>query len=239
MIAIVDADILCYRIAFSCKDQPQKIAKYTLDNYICDILAWGVDKVYSGCFVDRWEMYLTGKGNFRESIATTAVYKGNRVDIPKPEHHAVLRSHLIEEWNAVVVQGQEADDTIATRATTLGDDCVIVSLDKDLDQVAGYHYNFVKREAYYITPEEGLLRFYCQILTGDAADNIKGIHGIGNVKARKLLHDAEDEAEMYHRCVTAYDGSEDRVIENARLLWLRRTENEPLWTPPSTQTMSL
>jgi hypothetical protein len=229
---------LCYRIAFSCKDQPETVARITLDNYIYGILAWGVDKVYDGCFVDRWELYLTGKGNFREKIATTVVYKGNRLDTPKPAHHAALRKHLIEAWDAVVIQGQEADDAIATRATTLGDDCVIVSLDKDLDQVAGYHYNFVKKEAYYITPEEGLLRFYCQILTGDAADNIMGIHGIGNVKARKMLEDAENEAEMYHRCVMAYDGSEDRVIENARLLWLRRTEDEPLWTPPSTQTMS-
>jgi hypothetical protein len=230
------ADILCYRIAFACKDQPADVAKRTLNNYIYDILAWGVDKVYPDCFVDRWELYLTGKGNFREKIATTAVYKGNRLNTPKPEHHGALRDHLVQEWNAVIIQGQEADDAIATRATTLGDDCVIVSLDKDLDQVAGYHYNFVKKEAYYITPEEGLLRFYCQILTGDAADNIMGIHGIGNVKARKMLQDAEDEAEMYRICVEAYDGSEDRVIENARLLWLRRTEDEQLWNPPSNQT---
>lgn len=237
MTALIDADILCYRIAFACKDQSEKVARYNLDNYICDILAWGVDKVYSDCFVDRWEFFLTGKGNFREKVATTAVYKGNRLNIPKPEHHGMLRDHLVENWKAVIVQGQEADDAIATRATTLGDDCVIVSLDKDLDQVAGYHYNFVKKEAYYITPEEGLLRFYCQILTGDTADNIKGIYGIGNVKARKILQDAEDECEMYRRCVEAYNGSEDMVIENARLLWLRRTESESLWNPPLNQTM--
>ena len=134
--------------------------------------------------------------------------------------------------------GQEADDAIAIEATKLSDDCVIVSLDKDLDQVAGYHYNFVKDIAYYITPEEGLRRFYQQILTGDTADNIKGITGIGPVRSAQMLEDAEDEAEMYRRCVEAYDGNEDRVIENARLLWLRRHEEEPLWTPPKlNQTM--
>ena len=239
MKAITDADILCYRIAFACDDHPAKHAQRTLDNYIAEILTVGVDTVYDGCYVDEWSMHLTGKGNFREAIATTAVYKGNRLDTPKPKHHAVLREHLIKEWNAVVAQGQEADDAIAIEATKLGDNCVIVSFDKDLDQVAGYHYNFVKKQAYYITPDEGRLRFYCQILMGDNADNIKGIDGIGPVKARKMLEDAEDEATMYHRCVMAYDGNEDRVIENARLLWLRRTEDEPLWTPPSTQTMSL
>lgn len=238
MIAILDSDILCYRIAFACKDQSEKVAQYTLDNYIADILVRGVDKVYDDCFVDQWKMYLTGKGNFRESVAVTAVYKGNRVGVPKPEHHAALRSHLMKVWDAEVVEDQEADDAIAIDATTLGDDCVIVSLDKDLDQVAGYHYNFVKDKAYYITPEQGLRNFYHQILTGDAADNIKGIDGIGPVKAAKIIDDAEDEAEMYRRCVDAYEGNEDRVIENARLLWLRRTKDEPLWTPPKLdQTM--
>ena len=232
MKALLDADILCYRIAFACKDQPVGVATRTLDNYICDILVRGVDKAYADCFVDRWHLYLTGKNNFRVPIATTAVYKGNRLDTPKPEHHAALRQHMIENWNASVAEGQEADDAIAIDATTLGDNCVIVSLDKDLDQVAGYHYNFVKDTAYYITPKQGLLNFYCQILMGDAADNIMGVDGIGKVKSKQILIDAQDEIEMYHRCVKAYEGNEDRVIENARLLWLRRVKDEPLWTPP-------
>ena len=39
---------------------------------------------------------------------------------------------------------EEADDTIAIRATELGDEAIIVSLDKDFDQVVGWHYNFSK-----------------------------------------------------------------------------------------------
>lgn len=237
MKALLDADILCYRIAFACKDQPVGVATRTLDNYICDILVRGVDKIYADCFTDQWHLYLTGKNNFRVPIATTAIYKGNRLDTPKPEHHAALRQHMIEHWNASVAEGQEADDAIAIDATTLGDDCVIVSLDKDLDQVAGYHYNFVKDTAYYVTPEQGLLNFYCQILMGDAADNIMGVDGIGKVKSKQILIDAQDEVEMYRRCVEAYDGDEDRVIENARLLWLRRVKDEPLWTPPKSNQM--
>lgn len=235
MKALLDADILCYRIAFACKDQPIAVATRTLDNYIADILVRGVDKVYDDCFVDQWHLYLTGKGNFRVAIATTAVYKGNRLDTPKPEHHGALRQHMIENWSASIAEGQEADDAIAIDATTLGDSCVIVSLDKDLDQVAGYHYNFVKDKAYYITAEQGLRNFYHQILTGDAADNIKGISGIGPVTAAKIIDDAQDEVEMYSRCVDAYSGNEDRVIENARLLWLRRKQDEELWIPPKSE----
>ena len=37
---------------------------------------------------------------------------------------------------------------------------------------------------------------------------------------------------MYQCCVEAYEGNEERVIENARLLWLRRYDDEPLWIPP-------
>jgi hypothetical protein len=108
----------------------------------------------------------------------------------------------------------------------------MVSLDKDIDQVAGWHYNFVKKTGYYVTEAEGLFKLYHQILTGDTADNIIGIKGVGPVKANKILEDSADEYDMYCRCVEAYDGNEDRVIENARLLYLRRTKDEPLWIPP-------
>ena len=70
-----------------------------------------------------------------------------------------------------------------------------------------------------------------QILTGDTADNIIGLRGIGNVKAKKMLEDAADETEMFQRCVEAYDGNEDRVVENAHLLFLRRHEGQT-WTSP-------
>ena len=36
--AIVDADIIAYRISFACKDETEKHAKYSLDNYLNDIL---------------------------------------------------------------------------------------------------------------------------------------------------------------------------------------------------------
>lgn len=236
MIALLDSDIYCYRSAAACENEDERQAIRSLESLIINTLMYGVDKCG---YVDKWNLYLTGKGNFRNDVAVTVPYKGNRADKVKPKHLAALRKHLMIEWNAHLSDGQEADDAIAIEATTLGDDCVIVSLDKDLDQVAGWHYNFVKNIAYYITPEQGMLRFYQQILTGDNADNIKGITGIGPVKSAQILEDAIDETDMYQRCVDAYEGNEDRVIENARLLWLRRTKDEPLWTPPkSNQTTS-
>jgi 5'-3' exonuclease len=73
--------------------------------------------------------------------------------------------------------------------------------------------------------------FYKQILTGDAADNIIGLQGIGPVKAEKILAEAFDEEALYAACLEAYDGDEARVLENGRLLWLRRYEGQE-WQPP-------
>lgn len=231
MKALVDADLICYRIAFACKDEGLMVAKNTINNYIADILTCFVDKTFDGCYVDSWKLFLTGKNNFRNEIATTAVYKGNRT-APKPEHLSKLRSHLVSEWQAIIVDGQEADDAIAIDATTFKDKSIIVSLDKDLDQVSGWHFNFVKNVGYYIDEQQGLLNFYKQILTGDKADNIIGLSGIGPVKSTALLQEAETETQLYAACVAAYEGNEDRVVENAKLLWLRRTPNQT-WEPPN------
>ena len=231
MKALFDSDIFAYRAASACEDEDEATAQRTLDRLIVDTLMCGVDNIYPDCFVDSWGMHLTGKNNFRYKIATTFPYKGNRVDKPKPKHLAFLRSHLVKEWDASISEGEEADDTIAIEATKLGDNCVIVSLDKDLDQVSGWHYNFVKRLGYYITPEEALVKLYTQMLTGDAADNIKGLFRVGPVKAAKIIGDTTNELELYNKVLEAYEGDAERVLENAQLLFLRRYEGQ-IWNPP-------
>jgi len=231
MKALFDSDIFAYRAASACEEEDEATAQRTLDRLIVDTLMCGVDTLYPDCFVDSWSMHLTGKNNFRYKIATTVPYKGNRVDKPKPKHLAFLRSHLVKEWGATISEGEEADDTIAIEATKLGDSCVIVSLDKDLDQVSGWHYNFVKRLSYYIKPEEALVKLYTQMITGDAADNIKGLFRIGPVKAAKIIGDTTNELELYNKVLEAYEGDAERVLENAQLLFLRRYEGQ-IWNPP-------
>jgi hypothetical protein len=142
-----------------------------------------------------------------------------------------MRDYFVYAYGAKVSEGQEADDDIAIRATELGTNgCIIVSLDKDFRQIPGWHYNFVKREKTWVTQEEGIKFFYQQILMGDSADNIKGAPGIGEKKALKLLADANTEQELYRCCVEVM--GEERVLEDARLLWLRRYPNQ-MWEPPN------
>lgn len=222
-IALIDADVLSYRIGFACKEDTQEKAAYTLSSSLEEMLYVELD-------INTYELFLTGKNNFRNTVATTAPYKGNRKDVAKPIHLEFLRGYMVDAWGATISDGEEADDLIAIRATELGDDALMVSIDKDFNQVAGWHYNFVKKDKYYVTAEEGMRFFYKQILTGDRADNIPGIHGVGDKKAEKMLKDAKTEQELYAVCVEALGA--ERVLENGRLLWLRREKNQ-LWCPPS------
>ena len=113
-------------------------------------------------------------------------------------------------------------------------------------QLQGWNFNFVKNKWTYNTKKSGNKFFYTQILTGDSADNIKGIHRTGPVKAGKILEGLTTEQELYDACVQSYtvsgealsvnpedryDWATERVLENARLLWLRRYEGQ-MWGPP-------
>lgn len=223
MIALVDGDMMCYRIAFACKDETQEVAIKTMATFLEDVLMSQLD-------LNNWEVFLTGKGNFRNEIAVTIPYKGNRKDVEKPGHLDILRNYLVTAWSATTSENEEADDLIAIRATELGDESIIVSLDKDFDQVQGWHYNFVKQKKYYVSEEEGLRFFYKQILMGDKADNIVGIKGVGPVKAEKMLAKATTPESLYAVCLEALGA--ERTLENGQLLWLRRLPNQ-MWLPPT------
>ena len=226
MKILIDGDILTYRAAFSCEGQPLEDAQDKIDEIVEEILG----AVAFSATSENYEMFITGKGNFRFDVQPT--YKQNRSGKPKPEHLSGLRDYLVEAYNAKVSSGQEADDDITIRATELGPDAIIASIDKDFLQVPCHHYNLNKKTLVKVEEFEGLLFFYTQILMGDKADNVFGIKGVGPVKAGKLLQDATTEQELYNICLDAYGGDKRKVVENGRLLWLRRKEDE-LWSPPS------
>jgi len=226
---LIDGDILTYRAAFSCEGQPLGDACDKIDVMVEDIMAATSFDLFS----ENYEMFITGKGNFRYDIQET--YKQNRSGKPKPEHLPGLRDYLVEAYNAKVSVDQEADDDIATRATALGPNAIIASIDKDFLQVPCWHYNLNRDTLVSVDLFEGLQFFYTQILMGDKADNIFGIKGVGPVKAGKLLAHATSEQDLFGICLDAYDYNEEKVIENARLLWLRREEGQ-VWQPPSVRS---
>lgn len=222
--ALIDADSLCYAVGFSSNDTEESIAIARLEETMTELCMELDCGDYKG--------FLTGKGNFRDSIAVTVPYKGQRVS-EKPIHLQALRDHLVSSWGFEVVNGIEADDAvgIATYAVP-EEETIMVHIDKDLNQLRGWHYNYRKKEKYYVSEFEGLVAFYTQILTGDRIDNIIGLKGIGPVKAKKVLEKCTNENELYQAVLKAYEDDQQRVLENAQLLWLQRSPNQ-VWTPPS------
>lgn len=225
MKILIDGDILTYWAAFGCEGQPFEDACDKVDEIVENILSsvsfCGGSEVF--------EMFITGKGNFRFDVQPT--YKQNRSGKAKPEHLQGLRDYMVEAYNANVSEGEEADDVITIRAMELGPDAIIVSIDKDFLQVPCWHYNPRKDTLVKVEPFEGLKFFYTQILTGDTADNVFGIKGVGPVKAKKLLEGLTTERNLFDACVSAYHGDIAKVTENARLLWLRREVGQT-WQPP-------
>jgi hypothetical protein len=221
--ALIDADSLIYAVGFSSTDVEEPIAVSRLEQTMVE-LCMDLD-------CEDYKGFLTGKGNFRNDLAVTAPYKGQRTS-EKPVHFQALRCHLVTSWGFTVVKGIEADDAVGIAAYAVPEDeTIMVHIDKDLNQFRGWHYNYRKKEKYYVSEFEGLVSFYTQILTGDRIDNILGLKGIGPVKAKKILADCTNETELYSAVLKAYDGDEKRVLENGQLLWLQRKENE-LWQLP-------
>ena len=221
-----------------------------------------IKKIQAASGASRYRPYLTGKGNFREKIATIRKYKGNRI-AEKPYHYQNIRDYLVDHHKAIVVDGMEADDAIAivhTKALREKRRTVICSIDKDFDQIVGYHYYFKKdkEEFYEVSPSEAIHSFYKQVLTGDTVDNIPGLPGIGPQKAEKVLSGCRTRGEYEKAVLEAYRGHygdvhdyhywydeakkvqvsatpEALMLENARLLYLLREAPKDgmikLWRP--------
>lgn len=157
-----------------------------------------INRIKETLKTDDIEIYLSSGECFRHKKATMAKYKGNRDDKSKPVHYAACREYLIDVWGAKVFETIEADDALALNQ---GDDTCICSIDKDLMQIEGKHYNWVKEEKYLVKPRAALCRLWEQVLTGDSTDNIPGIRGIGPVKAKKMIAKCKSAMEMRSLCL--------------------------------------
>lgn len=207
---------------------------------------------------DKLELFLTGKGNFRNDIATIRPYKGNRVHMEKPVHYGAIRRYLQNRWGAIVINDWEADDEVAMQSHRHGYDpaeVMIVSQDKDLRTVPGLLYNYRRNTYELITKQQALVNFYRQILTGDLTDNIPGVYRVGEAAAARLITEDMCEVEMYSACVESVKTSQNKkgcpyasmdpeavVLEYGRLLHMARTPSQTgmeLWQPPTEREVTI
>lgn len=171
---------------------------------------------------------------FRHRIAKTRPYKGNRSLSHRPTHEEAIREYLASKWDCTVAQDEEADDLLGIAQSAAPDDTIICTVDKDLNMIPGWKYDFVKEEKFYVNEDEAMHNFYRQLIMGDSTDNIVGIPRAGTARANKILSDRSLE-EQWESVVAEYmaKGGEDweaYLREQGQLLWIRRTEGE-MWEP--------
>lgn len=190
--------------------------------------------------ITGYQIYLTGANNYRNDIGTIKKYKGNRFEkdgvTPKRRPHWLntCREYLVDQWGAKIEEGQEADDALGINQT---EDTCICSIDKDLLMIPGKHYNWNTDKHTVISEIEGLQNFYQQLVTGDSTDNILGLYGVGpKAKMLKEIKKCYIEEDMLEIVLEQYkkrfgNYAEQFLVENSRLLWIRRNEDE-LWELP-------
>ena len=198
-----------------------------IDNFLKTIL--------KGSDCENMEVHLSGKDNFRKEVAVTKPYKGNRKN-ERPFYYQRVRDYLVNNYGALVSEGEEADDTLAIAQYKDKDNTVICTIDKDLWMVPGDKYNFRKEEKSTVSTYEGIRHMQLQILTGDSVDNIQGVPGIGPKKAEKLLSEESDIGKTWNNISESYKkayGKDYRKVmtEMGQLLWMRSYEGE-MWEIP-------
>lgn len=101
----------------------------------------------------------------------------------------------------VKVDGREADDVVATLARRIDEEknssCLVFSDDRDYVQLVNANIHLARRslQGVVMTPEVceilgasyGIDYLFIKAMAGDPGDNIRGLPGIGEVKAQKVV----------------------------------------------------
>lgn len=158
---------------------------YKLDKLIESRIENKFREIFNYCKANYFCGFIHGIGNYRKYVDPT--YKANR----KGERPICLdRIVKIAEqrYKLYRVDNIEVDDAVIityNHYKEQGLDVVIVTPDKDLDQCAGKHLKIRKDGLEYFenTEQEASDILFKSLITGDTADNIKGIEGKGEVFA--------------------------------------------------------
>lgn len=263
---LVDGDIFIYRCALHAQETVDWgdglicswANTFTAQRYLKHTLT----TLQSTLNADHMIIALSSPVNFRKNLDPT--YKGNRRNREPLLVHKNLREFVKTTFAFQELSGLEGDDVLGILATTpdgknavetgtdksadeLGTgEPVIVSIDKDLQQIPGRHYNFDKPDlgVNEVTSHQATLFFYTQVLTGDATDGYSGCPGIG-AKGAKILEGVTTSTEAWESIVKAYEKaglSENDALLQARLARILRhgdyslSTGVTLWTPEGIST---
>jgi DNA polymerase I len=218
-VCLLDGDIICYKIASDKKQTEEQVeqqglqsdrtwdqVKQEVDNYIHSLMA----RTQSSSYI----IALTVYGCFRYDIYRD--YKANRKDSVRPKFLDKIKEYLITEYKAIYHKGLEADDILSICARQIPNSFV-ASIDKDLLQIPGLHFNLTSNIFLQVDEREAKFNLFRQVLSGDGVDNIKGCPTIGRIKAKSFLEKTKDipalfaslTLDMYIRKMGEDDGIEE------------------------------
>ena len=242
MINLLDGDLIAYRAASSCEPtrakpflEPPEVALWRLHDMI--------QRIIVETNSNEIECYIGGSDNFRKKLYPE--YKANRTK-EAPAYLQICREILVTQYGSQVVNGMETDDMLGIRQTVYDGNSRIVSLDKDMLQIPGWHYNWVNQESKLVSPLDGLKTFYKQVILGDKSDNVPGYDGKLRSSTPKFIEklsapidEMTEEYDMWHHVRDVYSNYEDygdeqweqRLLLNAQLLYILKREEE-FWQPP-------
>ena len=164
---------------------------------------------------------LSSAKSFRKMLSPG--YKANRKGAHKPVHLEEARRFVLEKYHCQILPWAEADDVMGIRSNKTDD--IIASVDKDMLTVPGRHYNWSTEKLCSVSAAEADFNFWKQMIMGDRADNVKGIRGMGPVKAARYLNgiDPRDFHGEVRGLYTLSDRDADFCI-NYQLLHILRTQ---------------
>jgi DNA polymerase-1 len=251
-IALIDGDVIVYKAAWAAEQAVEwEDGVHTLHvdpGTLAQIAETVLGQIERAIQPDKMIVTLSEPGRlFRHDVFEG--YKANRKANRKPLAWKAARTYLEETTNAVWRPRLEADDVmgiLATGHTKLAPasaDRIVCSVDKDMRQVPGLHYDWTKDETVReVSALDADAFFYAQVLAGDATDGIPGIPGVGMVKATKMLAVPQDDPRTVWEVIReAYEKrglSEEYALTMARLVRILRAEDYDfnrkeirLWAP--------
>ena len=216
-LSIIDSDAFLYTCSSPFKDQVNIVGVAgflsLLDIKIKDIL--------KQTKADVFIILLGAKGgkNYRYDLAYTKPYK-NRKKLDWQKYFVDKGTdHLIDKWSGYAFSTLEADDAVSIAYQIYKDEynLTMCYVDKDLIQIGDHtRFNFgkdYKNGNKYIgfveyTQFDATYNLYHQMMTGDGADNIPGLPGVGKVAATTVLMHLDEESTE----VDFYESVKDKYI---------------------------
>ena len=249
---LLDVDTMLYRVGYASPAPPTPAAACArLKKMIDDT----TDKISSSIIPAIGEkvgvhmLFLTvpdGKGRYRDKFNKETTYKATRTTTTPPVFMEEMRDFIRNTYIVHLCPSSEyeADDAIGWHGwynwEVSGNRDIIAGVDKDLKQIPGYHWDYSKDFCYYVSGDMANQFFFHQLLTGDVADAIPGIKGIGPRRAENLLKNGSNPEEWWDIVLSTYTNklphlSEDEIAEilyeRGNKLWIQRREGQT-WYPP-------